>query len=139
MNERFIKLMLMTTSVHDGEALNAIRMANRELAAMKLSWRDYLEKSQVRQAPPPPPPPPRPQPRPQPSRTGFFHDQPPSDDDIFDNQDEINQLFERAFARCRPGTSFHDGFLVGINKWWKDKHYLKRKQYEGLVKGARSR
>jgi len=37
------KLMMMTTSTHDGEALNALRAANRILARHKLSWREVLE------------------------------------------------------------------------------------------------
>jgi len=39
---RLVKLVMMTTSNHDGEALNAIRMANSLLAANKLNWSDIL-------------------------------------------------------------------------------------------------
>lgn len=38
--ETFTKLMMMTTSPHDGEALNAIRMANAMLNKHKLNWQD---------------------------------------------------------------------------------------------------
>lgn len=39
---RLSKLMGLTTSVHDGEALNALRMANKMLSEAKLSWFEVL-------------------------------------------------------------------------------------------------
>jgi len=42
--EKLIKLLLMTTSEHDGECLNAIRMANAELAKSNLNWRESIER-----------------------------------------------------------------------------------------------
>lgn len=41
-SDRLRKLMGMTTSEHDGEALNALRMANAILAKAKLTWADML-------------------------------------------------------------------------------------------------
>jgi hypothetical protein len=40
--ERLVKLMSLTTSDFDGEALSALRKANEALAAAKLTWSDVL-------------------------------------------------------------------------------------------------
>lgn len=53
---RLAKLLGMTQSSHDGEALNAIRLANRVLAESKITWTDALAVN--RRSPPPPPEPP---------------------------------------------------------------------------------
>ena len=42
--KRFLKIMGMTTSAADGEALNAMRLANQMLADAKMSWEDLLVK-----------------------------------------------------------------------------------------------
>jgi hypothetical protein len=47
------KLLGMTASSHDNEALSAIRLANRALAEHKVSWREAFAPVSV---PPPPPP-----------------------------------------------------------------------------------
>jgi hypothetical protein len=39
---KLAKLLAMTTSTHDGEALNAIRMANSMLVVAGLTWTDVL-------------------------------------------------------------------------------------------------
>lgn len=41
--ELLIKVLGMTTSVHDGEALAAIRKANELLKAAGVTWREYIE------------------------------------------------------------------------------------------------
>lgn len=49
---RLAKLMGMTTSDQDGEALNALRMANKLIAGAKLSWPEVLGfSSSTRQQP----------------------------------------------------------------------------------------
>lgn len=48
--QRLIHLCGMTDSNHDGEALNAIRLANRTLRAVKATWADAIE---LHPAPPP--------------------------------------------------------------------------------------
>lgn len=40
--DRLVKLLAMTTSDNDGEALNALRMANKMLAAEKMTWEQVL-------------------------------------------------------------------------------------------------
>lgn len=46
--ERLTKLLAMTTSDNDGEALNALRMANKLLAAEQLTWEEVLGQPQHR-------------------------------------------------------------------------------------------
>jgi hypothetical protein len=41
--DRFTNLMKMTTSTHDGEALNALRMANAMLKKHDLTWEDVTK------------------------------------------------------------------------------------------------
>ena len=41
--EKLIKVLGMTTSVHDGEALAALRTAQRMMAAAKVGWADLLK------------------------------------------------------------------------------------------------
>ena len=48
----FLKLMSLTTSSFDGEALNAIRMANAVLARTNQTWEDLLKNKIVMIAPP---------------------------------------------------------------------------------------
>jgi hypothetical protein len=43
--EKLTKLMMMTTSNQDGEALNALRMANKILLQEKKNWADVLQKT----------------------------------------------------------------------------------------------
>lgn len=78
---KFIKLMKMTTATVDGEALNAIRMANRMLTTNKLDWEFLRTKITIIADPftsiseppkptaAPPPAPPRPTYTPQPTYT----------------------------------------------------------------------
>ena len=47
--DRLIKLMMMTTSSHDGECLNAIRMANARLAEENMNWEEILKAPQPQQ------------------------------------------------------------------------------------------
>src|SRR5258706_13648282 len=90
----FIKLLKMTTSPNDGEALNAIRMANQQLSKFGGDWEELLSgrvtiiadpftsvpdlNPRARDAAPAPgtrpapPPPPRPTPQP-----GLHPSQPP--------------------------------------------------------------
>ena len=44
--EMLTKLLMMTTSSHDGEALVAIRKANEMLARDRLNWQDVMKRLQ---------------------------------------------------------------------------------------------
>jgi len=110
--EKFIKLMGLTTSSNEGEALNAIRKANFLLAEANLAWDEFLRgKAKI-------------------SGTN-------SKDDIpkkrFENADEINKMFQGVTHNLRTGTSFYD-FVQNLHQWWERKGYLTQKQYEALRK-----
>jgi Protein of unknown function (DUF2786) len=45
--DKLAKLLGMSQSSHDGEALNAVRLANRMLAKHKLTWREALGTTSV--------------------------------------------------------------------------------------------
>lgn len=47
--EMLTKLLMMTTSSHDGEALVAIRKANEMLARDRLNWQDVMKRLQYRE------------------------------------------------------------------------------------------
>lgn len=121
MNPTFVKLMMMTTSDNDGEALTAIRKANAALRAAGLNWQDLL--GSHGRAPPPPP-------RPEPkwgdvNRRG----------DRYDDEDEINSLFDKAFNNADPSANFYE-FLVSIRTWWENKGWLTEKQYRALKRSV---
>ena len=44
---RLIKLMNLTTSTFDGEALNAIRKANLLLAESNISWAEFIKEKNI--------------------------------------------------------------------------------------------
>jgi hypothetical protein len=115
----FVKLMGMTTSPHDGEALNALRKANAMLAASNLTWQELLAVTSPSQ------------PRQQPAT---FRDV-PSEQKKHTDSKEIDRLFEQAFHRARG--SFRE-FLESIHDWWETKKFLTERQYQALRKAARA-
>ena len=74
---RLVKIMGMTTSVHDGEKLNALAKAQELLTEHGLAWGDVIplpgtqthseQARQTQQTKPPPGPKPKPQPKPEPA------------------------------------------------------------------------
>jgi hypothetical protein len=110
--ERFIKLMMMTTSSHDNEALSALRMANAELASLNRNWEEILRGKVKVETPSKSAP------------TGKKFDGP-----------DINPMFERAFNRCKPNSSFYE-FLESIHAWWETKGFLTEAQYNALKRSS---
>ncbi len=45
--DKLIKLMNLTTSTYDGEALNAIRKANLLLAESNISWTEFIKEKNI--------------------------------------------------------------------------------------------
>ena len=43
MREKLLKFLMLTTSENDGEALNAIRMANKRLKKEGVEWKDLIK------------------------------------------------------------------------------------------------
>jgi hypothetical protein len=126
---QFVKLMMMTTSSHDQEALTAIRKANAILASANVNWEEFLGAVDEVKA----------------SSTRHAN----SDSDFSDingsssyrgsgacsDASLIDPMFEQAFANVRPGSSFRD-FIESIHEWWETRGYLTQRQFQALRKAA---
>jgi hypothetical protein len=134
-----VKLLMMTTSPNDGEALTAIRKANAMLAGANVNWEEFLKAVQTTNAaqadqsfrtPP--------------SQRRYRHDD--GDDfrnaftDVgrspsqkFTNAKIIDPMFEVAFANASGG--FAD-FLNSVHEWWEEKGFLTEKQYYAVKRAA---
>ena len=125
----FVKLMMMTTSPHDGEALTAIRKANAILASANVNWEEFLKALTG--------------PSSKPSSSKVADD---DDDDEFedvgrrsgkhDDEREINRLFARAFSNTPKNSGFRN-FLDSVYEWWEEKGFLTEKQYQAIKRAAR--
>lgn len=126
----FIKLMGMTTSSHDGEALVAIRKANAMLVNDNLNWEEFFTKlAQVDNSYRVPP-----SQRKGASQPGAANPyQAASSSNHFTDADEINAMFDNAFAGAKGSFA---KFLDSIHDWWEEKGFLTAKQYEALKKAA---
>jgi hypothetical protein len=113
--ERLIKLMMMTTSSNDGEALAAVRKANSLLAANQSNWHDFIKAV------------PAPRPRPKPMGRGMFEEQfKPNYTDP-----EIPRMLN-ALLRDVKGGGFRD-FLLSLKDHWEEKGSLTQGQYNALL------
>lgn len=122
--DRLIKLMMMTTSSHDGECLNAIRMANARLAEENMNWEDILKESPA-----------------QSRRQSTMREESPFEDSPQRNatkytDPEIDMWFSLAFGSTSQYSSFYQ-FLTSLNQWWIQNGYLTQKQYDALRRAAR--
>ena len=117
--EKFTRLMIMTTSSFDGEALNAIRMANAMLAEHNFNWEDFISgKMQAKAIP---------QPRPRSRR--------------MDQHGEDANLIEEAKESVNQKASFYK-VIESISNWFDDKGFITDRQREVLqraVEEARKR
>jgi hypothetical protein len=122
---QFIKLMMMTTSSHDQEALTAIRKANAILASANVNWEEFLNATEAAAAKTN-------------TNSGFTsYGSQFSRQTSFTDAAEIDPLFDRAFANVSSGASFRH-FLESIHEWWENKGYLTEKQLQALRKAATS-
>src|ERR1700755_3091074 len=131
-----VKLLMMTTSTHDAEALVAIRKANAILGEMNLNWAEFLsgveaksgaqqEDNSWRQKPS------ERQKRRQSNDDNAFSQAGNASNGRttkYDNQEEINRYFDLAFNNTDSGSSFMS-FLESVFEWWEDKGFLTEKQY----------
>ena len=123
----FIKLMQMTTSPNDNEALVALRKANKILAASKINWAELLGSAKEDQSFRVPPS--KRQPRPEPQwedvgGTGVKHT----------NEVEINGMFERVLK-----TNMSEGFaefVESVHIWWERRGFLTDPQYRAIKRAA---
>jgi hypothetical protein len=126
----FVKLMMLTTSEHDHEALVAIRKANAMLAQANVNWEEFLtavEATRSQAAPP------KPQTK-SPSRSEDFSDVGMTGDRYTD-ADTINRLFEACFSNTPRSSSFRE-FLDSVHTFWEINGYLSKAQYEAIQRSA---
>lgn len=138
--QMLVKLLMMTTSSSDGEALTAIRKANAMLASANVNWEEFLEAVAINNVP-----------QDQSFRT------PPSqrrgrpyggdDDDVrnaftdvgkapskkYDDASVINPMFDKAFAASSGGFS---DFLNSVFEWWTEKGFLTEKQFMAVKRSS---
>jgi len=132
----FVKLMSMTTSSHDGEALVAIRKANAILAEANVNWEEFLAAldqhsqqvvaSRSHMTPP--------------SKRKGAQSPPWSDyadaGKLYTDDIEIDRLFERVYDRVSSGNSFYE-FIQSVHDYWIQKGYLTEAQYQAIKRAAR--
>jgi len=112
--EKFIKLMMMTTSPNDGECLNAARRANSMLAEANLDWDDFLRgKAKI--------------------ITSTASTQTNYSGKKYQNSAEIEAMLNNVLETSKRGTSFY-GFLESLSNWWEANGFLTEKQYNALRK-----
>ena len=141
--ETFVKLMMMTTSDHDREALTALRKANALLKAEGKNWEELIT-GLVPMEPDRPPPreeEPRGRSRPRPQR-----ETPPWEGEEAWREDVPRRgspeyqtfmfgIFEEALAKVRKGSSFRNT-VESIHQWWQDKGFLTDAQLRVILKAA---
>src|SRR5262245_58815708 len=116
--EVFIKLMMMTQSPNDGEALTALRKANAKLAAINRNWEELL-RGKVAQS--------------------DFPDAPPMGGDLKTGRGVqytdpfISTMLDDILQSLSPGSSFRD-FISDVNRFWEEKGFLTEKQYAAIKK-----
>jgi len=125
----FIKLMSMTTSSHDGEALVAIRKANAILAEANVNWEEFLAALDQSKSSYMTPPSKRPQAKRDPTE---FHDV----DAKHHDSTTIDIMFEKAFDRTPSGSSFYE-FLQSVHDYYVQRGYHTDKQYQAIRRAAR--
>lgn len=112
--EKFIKLMMMTTSPNEGEALTATRMANALLLEANLNWDEFLRgKAKI--------------------ISNTIAGTQRYSGKKYQNASEIEAMLEAVLRNTKPGKSFHS-FIKSLSDWWEDNAFLTEKQYSALRK-----
>jgi hypothetical protein len=128
--ERLAKLLELTRSNSDGEALTAMRMANAMLKAANKSWSDIL----LPQKQPTPPP------RPEPEWDNFerhVRGHGGNAGNIHTGRAEVIAMFNR--AKATAVYPYQLEFIRNLMTWWDDKAYLTKAQFDGLKRIAEGR
>jgi hypothetical protein len=110
--EKFIKLMMMTTSDQDHEALVALRKANAIIAGMNNNWEEVLRgKVKV---------------------VGIAQQQSYNATYVHHtNATEIDAMFETLLRTVPRQSSFRD-FVEDVHGYWENRGYLTDAQYKAL-------
>lgn len=122
--DKLAKVLAMTTSDTDPEALAAIRMANRMLAAAGLTWEAVLAAGGVRQL----------------TVTVTRHGEAPAP---YQTQEDwvaphlkdkvtITLMFRAVFMTPRTGNEGFWEFMDSIHQWFVEHGTLTQKQYQAL-------
>lgn len=112
--ELLVKLMRMTTSNHDAEALVALRKANAMLAEAKMDWHDVLS-GRVRAAPP---------------RADNSYRTPPSQRQR-SAQVDVKEMITYLLNTIPSHLSFYD-YVVSVSHWYDVKGSLTEPQYVAI-------
>jgi len=129
--ETFIKLMMMSTSSNDNEALSALRHANAMLAAANNNWEDFV-RGKVKMEPglitdpfagaPDP--------------TGKTRPRSGGGGNTHTDETEINGYFEKLLVVNGGVKTGFRTFVESVYEWWEEKGFLTEKQYETIKKAA---
>jgi len=112
--EKFIKLMMMTTSDHEQEALVALRKANAYLAGMNRNWEEVL-RGKV-------------------TIVGGTTQRP----DNFvkhDNAHDIDAMFDILLQTVPLHSSFRE-FVDDVHEYWEKRGYVTDAQYKALKRAV---
>lgn len=135
--DRLVKLMRMTESSSDGEALNALRLANRMLREADMHWGDVLRAPRADRSHLVPPSK-RPgrgfNPRPSGSAYGRRADQSYGGDRGRHTGDEIDEWLT-ALAGARHSIDFQM-FLGSVTQFYERRGYLTDNQYAAVQRAA---
>jgi hypothetical protein len=124
--DRLTKLMQMTTSDHDGEALNALRMANKMLDTEKVTWGEILAAGRtinigISYRHEPETRSPAPYKAEEPWQPPHLHD-----------KAVIDLMFRTIYARPRTGNDGFWEFIDSVHQWYLDKGWLTQSQYNAI-------
>lgn len=125
-NKLFAKLMMLTTSNNDAEALVALRKANKILADAKTNWAELLDAVQADQSYRVPPSKRRPRPEPEWENVG--------DSTKYTDAHDIDNLFNRVFDQ-KLSEGF-ESFVTSVHIWWEQKGFLTKAQYDTIKRAA---
>jgi hypothetical protein len=130
-----IKLMGMTGSIHDAEALSALRMATAQLKKWGWTW-DEMLRGKIKIMPDPFASIPTPTPGSAFSATSRAPAPPPPPKQ-FDNRDEIEKFLEKVMLKKLPRDI--NLRLAAIERTWNANGFLLWKDYDFLRQQANSR
>jgi len=126
----FAKLMEMTTSSNDSEALVAVRKANAMLGRIGRSWTELLEGKVTMMPGSPfeaiPDPFAKEQPKRPKSASGPRHDSTTDPD--------IDSMFDALLVGPRRITTSFRAFVEDVHDWWQNKGFLSHGQFSAIKK-----
>ena len=127
-----IKMLGMTASSHDGEALVAIRKANALLAESNMNWHEFLMSFRISDQSYMTPPSKR---KSQHGGADWGNVNSVKNDAQHTDGDEINRLFENAYANTSPRSSFYE-FIESVYEFWTQRGYLTVAQYQAIKRAS---